>query len=91
LGRENIETLPLPVLASLEFGWQVIGYARPDLSRPSSDNEPHWNVRWSPCEVSSLFTRKVFARRDSPALSFTRRFAMDKQIPEYLFRLGRPD
>jgi hypothetical protein len=44
-------------------------------SRPSSDNEPHGDVRWLPCAVSSPFTKKVSARRDSPALGFTRRFA----------------
>ena len=33
------------------------------------------DVRWLPCAVSSHFTEKVSARRDSPALGFTRRFA----------------
>src|SRR6516162_5400901 len=64
----------LSVLESLEFGWQVIRYAS-SLSRPSSGNEPHWDVRCLPCEVSSPFTKKASARRDSPALGFTRRFA----------------
>src|SRR6516225_2301191 len=64
----------LSVLESLEFGWQVIRYALILVSaffrqRASLD------VRWLPCAVSSPFTKKVSARRDSPALGFTQRFA----------------
>jgi len=42
---KTLKLFLLSVLEALEFGWQAIRYAL-ILARPSSDNEPHWDVRW---------------------------------------------
>ena len=56
------------------------------LSRPSSDNEPHWDVRWLPFEVSSASVGSEEARLRAglrPPLKLLGRFSR-KQLSQRL-------
>ena len=73
-GMKTLKLFLLPVLDSLEFGWRVIRYVLIFVSA-------FFRQRASlGCEIVAIrsqlaFYEEAFARRDSPALAFTRHFA----------------